>query len=113
MPGIDKVDLVFTSFFLHEVLEHGFDVLVAYLRQIHERLPSGAHMLTAEIAPPGCEVDGVELFTLEYALTQALMEQRLLDEAGWSRAFTEAGFEIVRIAKADLPEARIYLASKN
>jgi SAM-dependent methyltransferase len=113
VPGIEKVDLVFTFFFLHEVLEHGFDVLVAYLRQIQESLPNGAHMLTAEVAPPGCEADGVELFTPEYALTQALMEQRLLDEAGWSRAFTDAGFEVVQIAKADLPEARIYLARKN
>jgi SAM-dependent methyltransferase len=112
VPGIDKVDLVFTFFFLHEILEHGFDVLVAYLRQIQESLPSGAHMLTAEVAPPGGEEDGVELFTPEYALTQALMEQRLLDEAGWSRAFTEAGFEIVQIAKPDLPEARIILARK-
>lgn len=113
VPGIDKVDLVFTFFFLHEILENGFEALVAYLRQIQESLPSGAHMLTAEVAPPGCEEDGVELFTPEYALTQALMDQRLLDEPGWIRAFTEAGFELVRIAKPDLPEARIILARKN
>lgn len=113
VPGIDKVDLVFTFFFLHEILEHGFDVLVAYLRQIQESLPSGAHMLTAEVAPPGCEQDGIELFTPEYALTQALMDQRLQDEEGWKRAFTEAGFEIVRVAGADLPEVRIFLARKN
>jgi len=112
VPGIDKVDLVFTFFFLHEILEHGFDVLVAYLRQVQESLPSGAHMLTAEVAPPGCEEDGIELFTPEYALTQALMEQRLLDEEGWKRAFTEAGFEVDRVAKADLPEVRIFLAHK-
>jgi 2-ketoarginine methyltransferase len=113
VPGIGDVDLVFTFFFLHEVLEHGFDVLVAYLRQIQESLASGAHMLTAEILPPGCEEGGVELFAPEYALTQALMEQRLLDEEGWSRAFTEAGFEIVEIVTPDLPEGRIILARKN
>ncbi|MFB9451902.1 methyltransferase domain-containing protein [Dactylosporangium vinaceum] len=112
VPGIDGVDLVFTFFFLHEVLEHGFDVLVAYLRQIQQSLPAGAHMLTAEVAPPGCEADGVELFTPEYALTQALMEQRLLGEDGWRKAFTEAGFEIVDVVTPDLPEARIYLARK-
>jgi SAM-dependent methyltransferase len=113
VPGIDNVDLVFTFFFLHEVLEHGFDVLVAYLRRIQESLSSGAHMLTAEILPPCCEDDGVELFTPEYALTQALMKQRLLDEEGWCRAFTEAGFEVVQIVIPDLPEGRIILARKN
>jgi SAM-dependent methyltransferase len=112
VPGIEKVDLVFTFFFLHEVLEHGYEVLVAYLRQIQESLPSGAHMLTAEVAPPGSGDIGVELFAPEYALTQALMEQRLLDETGWTGAFTDAGFEVVEVVKPDLPEGRIILACK-
>lgn len=112
VPGMDTVDLVFTFFFLHEILEQGFDALVAYLRQIQESLPSGAHMLTAEVAPPGCEEDGIELFTPEYALTQAMMEERLLDDAGWSRAFTSAGFEVVKITTPDMPEARIILVRK-
>jgi SAM-dependent methyltransferase len=110
--GIDSVDLVLAFFFLHEVFEHGYDVLVAYLRQIQQSLASGAHILIAEIAPPGHEDDGVELFAPEYALTQALMEQRLLDEEGWRRAFTDAGFEVVQVVVPDLPEGRIILARK-
>jgi SAM-dependent methyltransferase len=112
VPGIDEVDLVFTFFFLHEVLEHGYDVLVAYLRQIQESLPAGAHMLTAEVTPPEFEADSPEQFAPEYALSQALMEQNLLDEDGWRRAFGDAGFEIQRVTRTDLPQARIYLARK-
>lgn len=112
VPGIADVDLVFTFFFLHEILEHGYDVLVSYLAQIHRSLPSGAHILTAEVAPPGTEDHGAELFTPEYALTQALMNQRLLDEHGWSRAFSDAGFDVIRVVKPDLPEGRIILARK-
>jgi cyclopropane fatty-acyl-phospholipid synthase-like methyltransferase len=112
VPGIDKVDLVFTFFFLHEVLEHGYGVLVAYLRQIQESLPSDAHILTAEVVAPGSDDVGVELFAPEYALVHALMKQRLLDEAGWCGAFADAGFEVVRVAKTDMPETRIFLAHK-
>jgi SAM-dependent methyltransferase len=112
VPGIDGTDLVITFFFLHEVLEHGYDVLVAYLRQIQESLPKGAHMLTAEVAPPRSGKGSTERFTPEYALTQALMEQRLLDEDGWRQAFTDAGFEVRQTIQPDLPEARILLAKK-
>ncbi|MFI6044197.1 SAM-dependent methyltransferase [Nocardia sp. NPDC051321] len=112
VPGIDDIDLVITFFFLHEVLEHGYDVLVAYLRQIQESLPKGAHMLTAEVGPPEFDKDSPELFTPEYALTQALMEQKLLDEDGWRRAFTDAGFEVRQVIRPELPEARIILAKK-
>lgn len=112
VPGIDEVDLVIAFFFLHEVLEHGYDALVAYLRQIQQSLPKGAHMLTAEIGPPHGDADNPELVTPEYALTQALMEQHLLDEDGWQRAFTDAGFEVRQTIRPDLPGARIFLAEK-
>ncbi|WP_159080374.1 SAM-dependent methyltransferase [Nocardia suismassiliense] len=112
VPGIDEVDLVITFFFLHEVLEHGYDALVAYLRQIQESLPAKAHILTAEIGPPDSNLDTSEVLAPEYALTQALMKQHLLDEKGWQRAFTEAGFEVRQTIRPDLPGARIILAAK-
>ena len=110
--GLEQVQLVVTFFFLHEVLEHGYGVLVDYLGQLRRRLPAGARMLTAEVCPPQCDQDTHELGSLEYTLTQAFMNQTLLSEDGWRRAFTEAGFEVERIVRPDLPETRIYLARK-
>lgn len=112
VPGMGGVQLVINFFFLHEVLEKGYDVLVAYLRQVQESLPRGAHVLTAEVAPPGAEPGTRERFAPEYALTQALMEQHLLNEDGWRRAFTDAGFEVREVIRPDLPEARLILAQK-
>jgi SAM-dependent methyltransferase len=112
LPELEDVQLVVTFFFLHEVLEHGYDVLVEYLRGICDRLPAGAHMLTAEETPPAGEQNVPELLTPEYSLTQALMRQTLLTEDGWREAFTEAGFEVPAIVHPNLPDCRLILARK-
>nr|WP_042178523.1 methyltransferase domain-containing protein [Kibdelosporangium sp. MJ126-NF4]CEL13234.1 LmbW protein [Kibdelosporangium sp. MJ126-NF4]CTQ98925.1 LmbW protein [Kibdelosporangium sp. MJ126-NF4] len=112
LPELERVQLVVTFFFLHEVLEHGYDVLVDYLRGICRRLPKGAHVLTAEETPPSGEQNVPELLTPEYSLTQALMEQTLLTEDGWREAFTEAGFEVPKIVYPNLPDCRLILARK-
>jgi SAM-dependent methyltransferase len=112
IAGLDSVQLVVTFFFLHEVLEAGYDVLVNYLGQVAARLPSGAHLLTAEITPPERDRDAVEVLSPEYVLTQALMTQNLLSADGWRQAFTESGFQVRRIVRPNLPGARIILAQK-
>ncbi|WP_159929722.1 MULTISPECIES: cyclopropane-fatty-acyl-phospholipid synthase family protein [Nocardia] len=112
IPQLESVQLVVTFFFLHEVLEHGYDVLVNYLRGLCDRLPSGAYMLTAEEIPPATEQNVPEVLTPEYSLTQALMEQSLLTEDGWRKAFGEAGFDVVRIVQPNLPDCRLILTRK-
>ena len=112
IPDLETVQLVVTFFFLHEVLEAGYQVLVDYLRALAQRLPAGAHLITAEIAPPRADHGTGELIAPEYAMTQALMEQRLFDERQWRQVFTEAGFEIQRFVRPNLPEGQLILARK-
>ena len=110
VPGLEDVQLVVTFFFLHEVLEAGRDVLVNYLGDMAKRLPQGARLLTAEIVPPLTAQNVDEVLTPEYSLTQALMEQRLQSEDEWRQVFSEGGFEVERMVRADLPDCRIILA---
>ena len=112
LPDLEKVDLVMTFFFLHEVLEEGYETLVSYLTALNAKLPAGAYFLTAEIAPPETDPAANEQLTPEYSLTQALMKQTLMDETGWEKAFMESGFERPRVVYPDMPEARLYLARK-
>lgn len=113
VPGLDGVQLVVTFFFLHEILMNGYDVLVSYLRELAAALPAGAHVLTAEVTPPphGAEATD-DLFGPEFALVHAIMGQRLLDEPGWRRAFTEAGFEVRETARPTMPDGLVILARK-
>ena len=112
IPGLETVDLVMTFFFLHEVFELGYDALIDYLSELCVRLPAGAHVLTAEISPPQLGHASTELVSPEYALTQALMAQTLMNEAGWRGAFEKAGFQVVEVLAADLPETNVYLVQK-
>ncbi|MGI8664462.1 MAG: class I SAM-dependent methyltransferase [Jatrophihabitans sp.] len=112
VPELENVQLVVASFFLHEVLEGGVQVLVDYLRAMCQRLPVGAHLMAAEIAPPREDHDTGELVSPEYTLTQALMKQILFDEQQWRQVFTEAGFEVVKVVHPNLPEAQLILARK-
>ncbi|WP_460695529.1 hypothetical protein [Nocardia thraciensis] len=83
-----------------------------YLRGLCERLPAGAHMLTAEEIPPATEQNVAEVLTPEYSLTQALMAQSLLTADGWRKAFSEAGFEVVRLVPPNLPDCQLILVRK-
>jgi SAM-dependent methyltransferase len=110
IPGLEGVQLVVTFFFLHEVYEHGRDALVGYLEGMRRRLPAGAHLLTAEACPPEQDQDTREPLTPEYALTQAFMAQHLLPESEWRQVFEDAGFDVARIVRTDLPGGRVILA---
>ncbi|MFC6879170.1 MULTISPECIES: SAM-dependent methyltransferase [Actinomadura] len=112
VPELEDVQLAMMFFFLHEVLELGYAVLVDYLRQLHARLPRGARALAAEISPPRVAFETPELVSPEYTLTQAFMSQRLLNEDEWRAVWEEAGFEMEKIVPTDLPETHLYLARK-
>lgn len=112
VPLLENVQLVIAFFFMHEVLEHGYDTLVEYLAGLCRRLPAGAHVLTAEIAPPEQARNTSEYFSPEYVYTQALMAQHMMSGEDWGAAFTKAGFEVVRIVPGRLPGSRLVLVRK-
>ncbi|MGY0057704.1 SAM-dependent methyltransferase [Streptomyces sp. LZ34] len=112
VPRLEEVQLVIAFFFMHEVLEHGHDTLVHYLSGLCRRLPPGAHVLTAEIAPPERSENTAEYFSPEYVYTQALMSQHMMSGEDWGEAFTKAGFEVARIVPGRLPGSRLVLVRK-
>ncbi|WP_413802471.1 SAM-dependent methyltransferase [Streptomyces iranensis] len=112
VPRLGDVQLVMAFFFMHEVLEHGRDVLVDYLTQMCRRLPEGAYILTAEIAPPEQDEDTAEYFSPEYVYTQALMKQNMMTGEQWGNAFTQAGFTVEQIVPGRLPGSRLILVRK-
>lgn len=111
VPGLDRTDLVVTFFLLHEILAQGADRLVGYLRDLLDRLPSGAHMLIAEVEPPAPE-SVAQRFTPEFSYVHALMRQILLSRDGWSEALTEAGFEVRSATGNDMPGGLLLLCRK-
>ena len=112
VPRLEEVQLVIAFFFMHEVLEHGEDTLVDYLTGLYRRLPAGAYVLTAEIAPPEQPVDTPEYFSPEYVYTQALMAQHMMSGDDWGTVFTQAGFDVTRIVPGRLPGSRLVLVRK-
>lgn len=112
VPRLEEVQLVIAFFFMHEMLEHGKDTLVHYLSGLFRRLPAGAYVLTAEIAPPERSADTAEYFSPEYVYTQALMSQHMMSGEDWGGTFAKAGFEVARIVPGRLPGSRLVLVRK-
>jgi SAM-dependent methyltransferase len=110
IPDLEHTELVVTFFFLHEVLGQGYDALVGYLRGLGDRLPKGAHILTAEVTPPDEDAASAEPFSPEFTLVHALMRQTLLSEAGWRQAFGDAGFEVTETLRPNMPGGLLVLA---
>lgn len=112
IPGLETVDLIVGFFFMHEVLAKGRDEFVAYLRALADRLPSGAHVLAAEVTPPERDRACQETFTPEFTLIHAMMGQGLLSEQEWCEAFREGGFAIRRTVHPHIPGGLLLLAQK-
>jgi SAM-dependent methyltransferase len=111
VPDMHRLDLVVTFFLLHEILAQGRDRLVAYLRDLATRLPSGAHLLIAEVEPPSGGA-AEQRFTPEFTYVHALMRQVLLTRDGWSDALIEAGFEVSAAIYDDMPGGLLLLCRR-
>lgn len=107
IPELADADLAVAFFLLHEIFEHGRGALMAYLRKLGSLMPTGAHMLVAEVQPASGAAD--ERWRPEFTLLHHVMRQELLDAAGWHDAFTEAGWARREVRELGLPGAILLL----
>ena len=107
IPELSDADLAVAHFLLHEIFEHGREALVAYLTKLGALMPSGAHMLVAEVQPASGAPD--ERWRPEFTLLHAIMRQELLDADGWHEAFTAAGWSRHEVRDLGLPGAILLL----
>lgn len=112
IDALARTNLVVTFFLLHEILAKGRDRLVAYLTEMADTLPSGAHLLIAEVEPA---VDGRtdgQRFTPEFTFVHALMRQTLLPADDWVDVLTTSGFTVDSVQHNDMPGGILLLATK-
>jgi SAM-dependent methyltransferase len=107
IPELADADLVVAHFLLHEIFEHGREALIAYLTKLGRLMPTGAHMLVAEVQPASGAHD--ERWRPEFTLLHAIMRQELLDADGWHEAFTAAGWSRKEVRDLGLPGAILLL----
>jgi SAM-dependent methyltransferase len=107
IPELAEADLAVAHFLLHEIFEHGREALVAYLTQLGQLMPRGAHMLVAEVQPASGAHD--ERWRPEFTLLHAIMRQELLDADGWHEAFSAAGWSRHEVRDLGLPGAIMLL----
>jgi SAM-dependent methyltransferase len=107
IPELRDADLAVAHFLLHEIFEHGRSALIAYLTQLGQLMPRGAHMLVAEVQPATGAPE--ERWRPEFTLLHAIMRQELLDGKGWHEAFTAAGWSRHEIRDLGLPGAILLL----
>ncbi|SHF59454.1 SAM-dependent methyltransferase [Streptoalloteichus hindustanus] len=109
IPGLATTDLVVTFALLHEILHQGLDVLVGFLTRLADALPTGARLLTLEVAPadPDAVHDG---WAPEFTLVHALMGQRLFTARQWTEALREGGFRTRSVTYPPLPNGMLLLA---
>jgi SAM-dependent methyltransferase len=107
IPELADADLVVAHFLLHEIFEHGREALVGYLTKLGQLMPSGGHMLVAEVQPATGAPD--ERWRPEFTLLHAIMRQELLDADGWHEAFTAAGWSRHEVRDLGLPGAILLL----
>ncbi len=107
IPELAEADLAVAHFLLHEIFEHGREALVAYLTKLGGLMPTGAHMLVAEVQPASGAHD--ERWRPEFTLLHAIMRQELLDADGWHEAFTAAGWSRHEVRDLGLPGAILLL----
>lgn len=107
IPELRDADLAVAHFLLHEIFEHGREALVGYLTKLGELMPSGGHMLVAEVQPASGAHD--ERWRPEFTLLHAIMRQELLDADGWHEAFTAAGWTRRTVRDLGLPGAILLL----
>jgi len=107
IPELRDADLAVAHFLLHEIFEHGRAALIAYLTKLGGMMPTGAHMLVAEVQPASGAHD--ERWRPEFTLLHAIMRQELLDADGWHEAFTAAGWSRHEVRDLGLPGAILLL----
>jgi len=107
IPELAQADLAVAHFLLHEIFEHGREALVGYLTKLGGIMPTGAHMLVAEVQPASGAPD--ERWRPEFTLLHAIMRQELLDVDGWHEAFTAAGWSRHEVRDLGLPGAIMLL----
>jgi SAM-dependent methyltransferase len=108
VPLLGETQLVISFFLLHEILARGRDVLVRYLAGLFDRLPPGAQLLIAEVAPPGTARG--ELFTPEFTFVHRLMRQHLIAEPQWREVLAVGGFRVRESVPVGLPGGILLLA---
>lgn len=107
IPELADADLAVAHFLLHEIFEHGKEALIGYLTKLGRIMPTGAHMLVAEVQPATGAHD--ERWRPEFTLLHAIMRQELLDADGWHEAFTAAGWSRHEVRDLGLPGAILLL----
>jgi SAM-dependent methyltransferase len=108
VPLLGDTQLVISFFLLHEILAQGRDVLVRYLTGLSDRLPPGAQLLIAEVAPPAGAAG--EAFTPEFTFVHRLMRQHLIAEPEWRTVLAEGGFRVRESAPVRMPGGILLLA---
>jgi SAM-dependent methyltransferase len=107
IPELGEADLVVAFFLLHEIFEQGREALVSYLETLAGTMPTGAHMLVAEVQPASGAP--YERWRPEFTLLHAIMRQQLLTTDGWHEAFAAAGWQRREVRELGLPGAVLLL----
>lgn len=92
---LTRVDAVTTFFVLHEILFHGEEVLIRFLKDFRRLFP-GVPLIVFEVNRASLEETRKTTgMSAQYYLQHDLTGQRLVDSSKWHELFQAAGFESI------------------
>jgi hypothetical protein len=98
-------------FILHEILYHGDDALIAFLRGYRKSFPGVPLIAFEAVRPTQEEMREKQGIAIYYYLYHELTQQKPVSRERWKELFQAAGFTQIEERYLDFSRSAIYLLS--